>query len=171
MGSQDGSPLLAPISLGSALFIVFWVGHAALNIWGLTGVWSKTYMEYYVQGVTGSAEEPQSQLLYKSTFWDNVEQFWNADAKAVALLVIFNGICQPLIKTIIFPIVAYAPLKHGNRERLLVMQEFTGKFSITPFYVEAVLLDAFSFEYSVPSAHLQAQIHIVVFRGLLIFFI
>ena len=67
--------------LGSALFIVFWVGHAALNIWGLTGVWSKTYMEYYVQGVTGSAEAA-SQLLYKSTFWDNVEQ-WNADAKAV----------------------------------------------------------------------------------------
>ena len=83
------------MSWGSAAFVALWVAHAAMNVYGLTGVWSKTYMEYYVAGKLGSADAPEQVLLYKSTFWDNVKQFWQSEAEAVAVLTFFNGICQP----------------------------------------------------------------------------
>ena len=74
------------MSWGSAAFVALWVAHAAMNVYGLTGVWSKTYMEYYVAGKLGSADAPEQVLLYKSTFWDNVKQFWQSEAEAVAVM-------------------------------------------------------------------------------------
>ena len=89
----------------------------------------------------------------------------------MAIIIVLAGMVQPAFKSIVLLAVAFRPMSLADRDRALSMQEATSKMSITPFYVEAILLEAFAYTFAVQQANLVAKIHIVVFNGLLVFFI
>lgn len=155
------------MSVPAVAVVVLWCSHAALMVVGLTSVWTTVFIETATS--PPSALDGKMTKLYTATFWDNVQQFWDADAGAVAVIIVVNGLAQPLGKCVAFLAIAFRPMTTEAREALLSAQEATGKLSITPFYVEAILLMAFAFTFQIGDG-LKAKIYIQCYNGLLVFF-
>jgi len=84
--------------------------------------------------------------VYSATFWINVKQFWQSNAKTMACLVFFSGIVQPIFQMMAVIAIAFAPLTPPVRHRMLSLQELTCKIPLSAFYVEAILLIVFTFD-------------------------
>ena len=148
-------------------FMALWIVHLVLNVVGLVAIWSTTFVE-----VATSPPSPQEGMteLYSATFWDNVQQFWDADAGAVAVIIVFSGLVQPAAKAVVMATIAFRPVTTETREQMLRMQEVTAKMSITPFYVQAILLEAFAYTFALGDG-VKAKIYIQVYDGLMCFFV
>lgn len=84
--------------------------------------------------------------VYSATFWINVKQFWQSDAKTMACLIFFSGIVQPIFQMMAVIAIAFVPLTPTVRHRMISLQELTCKIPLSAFYVEAILLIVFSFD-------------------------
>jgi len=92
------------------------------NVVGLQAYWSTTS----VKVVTNPASDlDQTTDLYTSTFWDNVQQFWDAGAQPVAAVIVVGGLVQPILKTIAMLVIAFRPMTSATRDAMLTQQEFT----------------------------------------------
>jgi hypothetical protein len=169
--------LLLEWSVPTLVVVVLWCSHLTLNILGLSALWSDTFVEIVTNdgriadALAPSLDENGRIELYQATFKDNVKQFWDADAGAVAAVLIFSGLVQPAIKCVVLGLVAFRPMSLENRERFLEVQEATSKLTTAPFYVEAILLMAFTYTYTMSRLDLRAKIYMELYVGLLFFFI
>lgn len=118
------------------LLFVLWTAHLVLNIVGWSLIWSVTYVE--IKSNHSSAEFLK---LYTATFWDNINQFWQSGAGGMAVIIVLGGFVQPIVKCFALAAIAIHPMTPSAREKILRIQEATSKMSITPFYVEAILLE------------------------------
>jgi hypothetical protein len=106
----------------TVLVLVLWSTHLVFNVLGLRANWSTTSVEV----VTNPPSDlEQTVALYTSTFWDNVQQFWDAGAQPVAVLIVVGGLVQPAIKTLAMLAIAFRPMTSAAREKLLAQQELT----------------------------------------------
>lgn len=152
---------------GAAILVsLLWTAHLVLNIVGWSLLWS--IESVYVKSNPPSPLDQQL-TLYRSTFWDNVKQFWNAGAQIVAVLIVFGGLVQPIVKAIVFVILSLAPISHSVFDQMLSVQEFTSKLSLAPFYVEAILLLCLSYTFVVKPLNLKARVFIETEVGLVCF--
>lgn len=84
---------------------------------------------------------------------------------AISILTVFAGFVQPLLKAIAMLGIAFYPLTRKMRERAITLQETTSKFSLTPFYVEALILMAFSYEMTIEPLKMMIKIWIKISYG------
>jgi hypothetical protein len=67
--------------------------------------------------------------------------------------------------------IAFLPMTPSFRERAIILQETTSKLSLTPFYVEALILMAFSYEMTIPALNTMVKIYIKINPGMMYFFV
>lgn len=109
-------------STATVLVLLLWIAHLVFNVVGLQAYWSTTS----VKVVTNPPSDlDQTTDLYTSTFWDNVQQFWDAGAQPVAAVIVVGGLVQPILKTIAMLVIAFRPMTSATREAMLAQQEFT----------------------------------------------
>lgn len=158
-------PLAADFNASATLLVaLLWLAHLALNIAGWSMTWSVTYAD-----TQSSPPSPTDGLteLYGSTFWNNVTLFWDSGSAALAVLIVFGGLVQPIIKCIALAALVILPMESETRERVLSVQEATSKLSFTPFYVEAILLDAFAYKFTIPKVNIRSRVYIMTKPGLM----
>lgn len=133
------------------IFTFLLLFHTAMLSYGLVSFWTQVTLkgDATVSALgdddTGGDVEPLatesfSAVVYKATFWINVRQFWDSGAKAIACLIYFAGVVQPILRALACVVLAFAPMSAGTRNRMITVQELTCKVPLATFYVEAYLL-------------------------------
>jgi len=147
-----------PERISPWVIILFWclmLIHVGLMAFGSVSYWDKVHIKgeagldncVYDDSIDEKFQCHAFNIqIYIATFWYNVQQFWFADAKAMAILTAFSGLVQPILQMIAAITIAYAPLTRATRERMLTVQELTCKIPLSSFFVEGFLLEIFSFK-------------------------
>ena len=162
---QPVSSLLHDPSTPWRTFLLFWLfmlTRTGLVVFGLVSYWDRVNLIGTVVQVHGDDQVNADDALvddtalvadfdvevYIATFWINVKQFWNSDAKAMACLIFFAGVIQPIIQMASASVIAFSHLTRSGRNRMITMQEMTCKVPLSAFYVEAYLLIVFCYDLS-----------------------
>ena len=103
----------------------------------------------------------QAPSLFDFSLVNSVHDMWLAGSKFLSTLVaVFSGI-WPYLKLVLMLISFFLPtslLSHNKREKILIILDATGKFSILDSYVMIMMLVAFHFHVEIPvTEQSQAQ--------------
>jgi hypothetical protein len=134
-----GAQLAALCFVGIMLCHAGCMAYGLVSYWdrvGLTGTFTTTELSARTGNLTTTVTDIDANL-YEATFWMNVKEFWDADAKPVACLIFFSGVVQPCIQLLSVSTVAFGSLSKAQRHRMLTVQEITCKVPLSSFFVEA----------------------------------
>mmetsp|Transcript_64232 Transcript_64232/g.177650 ORF Transcript_64232/g.177650 Transcript_64232/m.177650 type:complete len:454 (-) Transcript_64232:200-1561(-) len=158
------------------------VAHAGCMTYALTADWSLT--EILVLQTPSDPTCPtggdwDSSLsvcrmeMFTSTYQSNVNQFWDSDAKSTACLMVFAGLIQPILKALFYIVIYHVPLTQSRREQMIGHQEALAKFTISTFWIQAMLLTCFTVKFGLDSdtihVNVEGDVKITVYAGLVVF--
>ena len=87
-----------------------------------------------------------SDTIFTFNLTGSVQDFWDADAKALAIIIAaFSGI-WPYVKLIAFEILWLIAISNKSRHKILLFLDQFGKFSFVDLFVTVIMVVSFKFD-------------------------